>query len=53
MLDKLNKGKKNVSFQAGSNTNEKACEASFIMSYHAPKAGIAHTVAKTIYKATQ
>jgi hypothetical protein len=53
MLDELNKGKKNLSYQAGGNTNEKACEASLIMSYSVPKAGTTHTVAETIYKATQ
>jgi hypothetical protein len=52
-LDELSKRKKNLSSQAGGNINEKACEASFTVSYHIPKAGIAHTVGETLYKAMQ
>jgi hypothetical protein len=52
-LDELNKHKKNLSSQAGGKINEKASEASFIVSYCVPKAGTVHTVAKTLCKVMQ
>jgi hypothetical protein len=38
-LDELNKSQKNLSSLAGGGINEKACEASFQVSYRVAKAG--------------
>jgi hypothetical protein len=49
-LDELNKSKKNLSSLAGGGINEKACKASFEVSYRVAKAGKTHIVAETLVK---
>lgn len=49
-LVEMNKSKKNLSSLVGSSINEKACKASFQVSYRIAKAGKAHIIAETLIK---
>jgi len=49
-LDELNKRKKNLPSHGGGNINEKACQASFNVSYQVARAGKANIIADILIK---